>query len=213
MPCHGCTIRRRAEKSDGDDRTYPGDLAGAPSKRWLQWLKQLSPSTLYLTRLPLCQQAAKWWQWEGQHGMDWFSSLPSLCPSFFFLSLSLSTSHIMQIHTQASQTPRYNSACHHTSTCASSKHAGARHFSWRAWRSKLALVAELVSQLPSSWHCRTVASGFVIKIMWGPSFLVALGTATRISFGQAGQNFNGIAARSSQFPRIVCQRKKYSLPL
>jgi hypothetical protein len=133
-------------------------------------------------------------------------------PFIFFSSLSLSTSHIMQIHTQASQTPRYNSACHHTSTCASSKHAGARHFSWRAWRSKLALVAELVSQLPSSWHCRTVASGFVIKIMWGPSFLVALGTATRISFGQAGQNFNGIAARSSQFPRIVCQRKNTVYP-
>lgn len=97
-------IRRRAEKSDGDDRTYPGDLAGAPSKRWLQWLKHLSPSTLYLTRLPLCQQAAKWWQWEGQHGMDWFSSLPSLCPSSFF-PLSLYLTHHAASHTSITDSP------------------------------------------------------------------------------------------------------------
>ena len=145
MPCHGCTIRRRAEKSDvGDGRTNPGDLkrrqrrAMKTSTAVAQALEPLHALFDKTTTLPGRRVTVARAAWDGQILITCYENrfLPFIFFSFFpSLSLSLSLAHLTHhadshAHRQTSQTPRYTTACHHTPTCASSQHTGPRHFSW-----------------------------------------------------------------------------------
>ena len=110
MPCHGCTIRRRAEKSDvGDGRTNPGDLkrrqqrAMKTSTAVAQALEPLHALFDKTTTLPGRRVTVARAAWDGQILITCYENrfLPFIFFSFFpSLSLSLSrTSHIMQTHT------------------------------------------------------------------------------------------------------------------
>ena len=177
MPCHGCTIRRRAEKSDvGDGRTNPGDLkrrqrrAMKTSTAVAQALEPLHALFDKTTTLPGRRVTVARAAWDGQILITCYENrfLPFIFFSFFpSLSLSLSRAPHTSCRLTRTQANITDSPVYYCLPSYSDLRFKPAYWSkalFLAWRSKLALVAELVSQLPSS-HCHTIASGFVIKMM------------------------------------------------